>query len=272
MSLSPPLSIVTSVKGSIIVSSRSARGRREQRGSTRVFRTIVFSAKFFRAVLHEFCDIPAVRINCDGLVDERIAPRFEATVVQSSDFLHGYDWERAAIMTEHTGVRLVATSGSVDQDVLHKRISRNRLNKSNSVLKLLSILCNTSEHRFGLYRRSKDTGNVIVTRVDRQPLTVNYLRTLCDWIEAKLRPMFQKASTDCLKLERHYLNNLRTGTDPAFAMKNIRRSVSKQISRRHLLVWSRTRLNNEMTVDSHVMDVPDNNDLTDDEMPYDYEN
>ncbi|KAI5275313.1 hypothetical protein E4T47_01743 [Aureobasidium subglaciale] len=225
----------------------------------------------FRAILNELYDIRAVRINCDGLVNERIAPRFEATTVSSFSFFRFHSNEAASMLTKHTGVRLVAQRTYIPKDVLRKRISRNKLNRRNSISRMLSILCDAEEHRFGLYRLAKNTGNVVVMRKDRQPLTINYVRTLCDWIEAKLRPMFMKARTDCLKLDCHCLNNLRTGTNPQPGMEVIRTRVLNQVSRQNLLVWSRSRLSNEMTTNDNVVKIPENHDVAEDEMPYDHE-
>ncbi|KAI5239836.1 hypothetical protein E4T43_06544 [Aureobasidium subglaciale] len=262
---------VTSFKGPATAWSRSARGGHKQQGSSRVFRTTDMTTMSFRAILNEIHDIQAVCINCDGLVNERIAPRFEVTTVSSFSFFRFHGNEAASSLTKHTGVRLEAQRTYIPKDVLRKRISRDQLNRRNSISRMLSIPCDTEEHRFGLYRRAKDTGNVVVLRKDRQPLTINYVRTLCDWVEAKLRPMFMKARADCLKLDRHYLNNLRTGTNPQPGMEVIRTRVLNQVSRQNLLVWSRSRLSNEMTTNDNVVKIPENHDVTDDEMPYDYE-
>jgi hypothetical protein len=228
----------------------------------------------FGKILDAFRDVRGVRINCDGIVDAKIAPQFEAVTIKSY-YLRGaaydYLWNRprdlsASFLTRHTGIVLQDRRESDAESPNNFRLDEERLDEDNSTARLLSIPCNIHEPNFGYFSRLCNTGNVIVVREDRKPLDINYLEILCDWIDEDLLPLFKQARLDCTGIDRQKSSI----DDPTSQKRAIRQRVLERITKQNLLAYSGGKLKVEDTEDTEgeeVEDVVENQDTTDDEMP-----
>jgi hypothetical protein len=215
----------------------------------------------FSRILDAVRSVRGVRINCDGIVQAQIAPRFESVTIKS------YDLRGAADDLDHSASSLTQHTGIVLQDrkepSLHGDPQHSQLDQSNFTARLLLIPCDINESNFGSYRRPPGTGNIIVMREDRKPLDVNYMEILCDWLE-DLLPLFKMARADCGRIDR----DASSVHDPTSLKRAIRQIVFGRITKQNLLAYSNGRLKDEdIAEDEKVEDVVENQDTTDDEMP-----
>jgi hypothetical protein len=227
----------------------------------------------FSKILGAFRDVRGVRINCDGVVKDNIAPRFESVMIESYDLRGAADdplWKRprdhsASFLTRHTGIVLQDRRESHAASPNHVCLDEERLDQRNPTARLLLIPCNINESRFGHYIRPSDTGNVIVVREDRKPLDVNYVEILCDWIDEDLLPLFKQARANCVRIDR----DATSVHDSTSQKRAVRQTVFERITKENLLAYGRGILTDEDTEDGEdeeVEDVVENQDTTDDEM------
>jgi hypothetical protein len=253
----------TSWKGPVIAFAENTKSKHVDIGTS-----------VFNKILREFCSIAGVRINCDGVVKEHNAPRFEAVTIESHDLIcNSFAWRGdyphyKTALTLHTGMVLLATKES------HwRRPKLSYTDSKNSISKLLSIPCDISKHNFGCYERAAGTGNVIVIREDRKPLDVKYTEILCGWILNVLRPLFKQVRADCTQITRQGLK----GRPRTREHRAIRQKVFKLITKENLLEYAGGRLKDEDPEDSEdaedeeMVDITENDDTTDEEMPGDGE-
>jgi hypothetical protein len=222
----------------------------------------------FSRILDAFRGVRGVRINCDGVVQAQNAPRFESVMVKSHDLKGVADDYRSDRPRDHTASLLTQHTGIVLQnrrDYSSDGYPQNsHLDQRNSTARLLLIPCNINKSNFGHYMRPSDTGNIIVIREDRQPLDVEYVQILCEWLSKDLLPRFKKARVNCV-LTDHFATSVDDSTSQKRA---IRQWVFERITKQDLLAYSRGRLKDEgITEDEEVEDVVENQDTTDEDMP-----
>jgi hypothetical protein len=231
----------------------------------------------FSKILGAFRDVRGVRINCDGVVKDKITPNFESVMIESYDLRGAADdylWKRprdrsASFLTRHTGIVLQDRRESHAASPEHVRLDEERLDQRNSTARLLLIPCDINEPNFGYYMRPSDTGNVIVVREDRKPLDVNYLEILCEWVSKDLLPQFKQARAECVRVD----GQKSSIADRTSQKRAIRQRVLERITKQNLLAYSGGKLKDEDTEDTEdtegeeVEDVVENQDTTDDEMP-----
>ena len=208
-------------------------------------RSVDMRALAFNRILDAFQGVRGVRINCDGVVKRHSKPRFEAVTIESYDLRGTIDdapWNHpgdhnATFLTQHTGIVLQDRRESYagNPDLSH-------VDQHNTKATLMSIPCDVNESNFGRYYRRPDTGNVIVVRQDREPLGVQYVEIMCDWLENVLRPLFMETRKICTRVDRGEVPSV---PDRASYKRAVRERVFNLITKQNLLAHSGGRLVDE---------------------------
>jgi hypothetical protein len=248
----------TSWRGPVIAFVKNAKDRPVDMGTS-----------VFNKILSAFRGVRGVRINCDGVVKERHAPRFEAVTIKSYDLrgtMEDAPWRQpgdrnATFLTQHTGIVLQDKPESYTGNP-----DLSGLDQNNPIARLLSIPCDTDKQVFGHHIQNTNTGNVIVVREDRKPLDVQYVETMCHWLNNVLLPLFKQARTTCKRVDRGRLPHV---TDRPSYKRAVRENVFRLITEQNLLAYSDARLRDEDTEDredGEMADIIDNEVTTTDEL------
>lgn len=270
---------VSSWKGTVVAFTKSARAIHMLHDQSRVRISLHMSTIFFDRILAGFHPIDAVSINCDGLVNERIMNRFTRMKINSSEvWLMSQDSEHASNLTQHTGTTLLACRRRYTPREYAAILGRRHrlappLDNRNGTSKLLGTPCSITDSNFGYWARNRSTENVVVMRKDRKPLTVFYLRQLCNWIEEDVRPATKESRKQVTESRRRNLNRLQRGGKPRDIepeLQAIRRRAFRRITRRRFLTHGGQRLRNEVAEETVLPEIVNNEDKTDDEMPDDH--
>ncbi|KAK6001894.1 hypothetical protein QM012_002384 [Aureobasidium pullulans] len=135
--------------------------------------------------------IQGVRVNCDGHMKKHNQPRFERETVRvDANTREPHRPEELPRLVFGQGLRI------------GQLLTEENVDARNPTVSLLDIACGDGEKPWGYYRRQK-CGNCVVIREDGKPLTVQDLKTFCDWIDKDLRKRFnaaRKISTQARKM------------------------------------------------------------------------
>jgi hypothetical protein len=230
----------TSWRGPVIAFAKDSGGR-----------PVDMRALALNKILDAFQGVRGVRINCDDVVKRHSKPQFEAVTIKSYNLrgvIHDIPWKHhgdhsATLLTQHTGIVLH------DRRESHTDLSN--LDQINYKARFMSIPCDVNESNFGNYFRRRDTGNVIVVRQDREPLDVQYVEIMCDWLENVLLPLFKEARVTCTRVDRGQVPRV---PDRTSYKRAVRERVFRLITKRNLLEYSGGKLTDENPGDDEEED------------------
>ncbi|KAI4730648.1 hypothetical protein E4T49_01676 [Aureobasidium sp. EXF-10728] len=203
--------------------------------------TLNFIMKKIRRLVppNSFNVIHGVRVSCDGHIKKYNTPQFKPEMIKRF-MIPGLSNK----ISEPHLTRLVLGDGLL----VHGLYTEKGLDNRNPMASLLGIRCANDGAAWGYYKRQK-WGNCFVMRADGKPLTVDYLKTLCRWIDKDLRKLFNATR----RVESREREN------PAYSPEEFlkaRGDVTNKISLQRLLEFSKGSLE-EDTVDEEVPEPED---------------